>query len=60
MALLVRRSDHLLHEIDPDTLHMLTYVMWSVSLGGAELPIGVANTLLGIGLWGGASSHSNP
>ena len=50
-ALLVHRSDHLLHKIDLDVLHTLTYV-----IGGAELPIGVATTLLGIGLWGGAPS----
>ena len=28
-AFLEHRSDHLLPEIDPDILHMLTYVMWS-------------------------------
>ena len=28
-GLLVHKSDHLLHEIDPDTHHMSTYVMWS-------------------------------
>ena len=32
LALLVHRTDHLLHEIDLDILHALTSVMWSVTL----------------------------